>query len=142
MDRKDNGWQATALQLLQSGELLIKEEILLLVEPTQRFSAIAVKADDRDQRCVEREIHARLGHRRTPESAGAGPASRRGRAERILERTQGLHVVVVGDAVVVAGDCEDRRGIGLERFVELAVVEVLFAVEIDHVADMIEKGWL
>ena len=35
-----------------------------------------------------------------------------------------------------------KRGIGLERFVELAVVEVLFAVEIDHVADMIEKGWL
>jgi len=41
---------------------------------------------------------------------------------------------------VIAGNGEDRRRIGFERFVELAVVVVLLAVEIDDVANMKQEG--
>jgi hypothetical protein len=41
---------------------------------------------------------------------------------------------------VISRDGEDGRRIGVERLVELAVIVVLFAVEIDHVADVEQKG--
>jgi hypothetical protein len=62
VDRQNDGGHAVLAQSFQADKLLIQEYQLGVVQPAEGFAAITVKADDRHQRSVEREIHAGLGH--------------------------------------------------------------------------------
>lgn len=61
------------------------------------------------------------------------------RAEGELEWLKRGHRVVVGQTVVIPGDCKDQRCIFLEGLIELVLVEPFFSEVIDDVAQVKEE---
>jgi len=152
--RHDHGSLARLTVRLQAIELR-REELQLLVanrvatalgrDHPGALEHVAVEPDDRDERRVQREVHARLGHRAAHEPAGVGRRTGGLGAEVAEESCEGrnlrrVRVLPVHRAVVVARNREDRPVVRAEGLVELIVVVDALAEVVDDVPEMEEEG--
>src|SRR5215471_17664864 len=122
---------------------LIDEPALLLASAARVEAAvdIGVQADDLRERSFQRPVHVRLGHRR---SVRAGWMARRIAevAHEPEERWLGVDRIAapcLRVAVVIARDRKDRGMEILIGLVELTDVQTTQTVEIDDVAEVVEK---
>ena len=155
MDGHDNGALELVTLRLQARQLGGQERELVVRhrEPSALggddaglFEHVGVQPDDRDERRVEGEVNAGLGHDRAGDARGVG----RGRwalgaevTQKSLQRGRdgGCRAGAVDRPVVVSGDGEDRPVVAPKRFVELVVVVLILAEVVDHVAEVEEERW-
>ena len=120
----------------------VRQPLLLNRVDGAMFRHVRVQTNNGDKRAQQREEHVRLRHgdsrcvlRRWIHMGLCRHKVRDPAVERNLRP-------INRGAVVVARDCDNGRGVGIVRFVELAVVFAQLAVEIDDVAQMVEETWL
>jgi hypothetical protein len=108
------------------------------------FPGVGIEADDSYKRRFQREIDAGLGHRGARDSYSFGSVHGTRRAELFLKRGQRFRRRrggrFVNDGVMIAGDGEYRRGVIAVGIVELIVVVLRLAEEVDDVSKMVEKS--
>src|SRR5260370_19997910 len=126
-------------QRLEPLQLAQEKELLLLVQVTVGLRTVAVEADDRNQRGIEREIDARLVHCGPLDTAGFLPKAGSVVAKRADEPIERREPIGMRDAIVIAGNGKDRSGVLLVGVVELVVIEFRFTVIIHDVAEVEEE---
>ncbi len=137
---------------LEPGQLRDQEVELLVVhragvgpalggDHPRPLKDVGVEADQRDERRIQGEVGARLGHGAPHQPPGIWARGRAFTAQKLVRNAASVAQPrsELREAVVVAGDREDRPVVGAERLVELVVVVLGFAEVVDDVAQVKEE---